>query len=253
MTKKTVQRAKVKPRMNPLENSDVNFQYILENYKEICYNVENAKVKYAKNGADVAIMAVTKTVEPEKINFAVSQGIKLLGENRVQEFMSKKDMYDKSAQVHFIGHLQTNKVKYIINDVSLIQSVDSIKLASEINRLAVKNSKVMDVLVEVNVGDEASKSGVAFEECIGLVKEISAFDNVHIKGLMAIPPIGCGEDTFERMNELYQRIGEMQIKGVDMDILSMGMSGDYELAIKHGSNLVRIGTKLFGARKYFGG
>jgi hypothetical protein len=131
--------------------------------------------------------------------------------------------------------------------------VDSIKLASEINRLAVKNSKVMDVLVEVNVGDEASKSGVAFEECIGLVKEISAFDNVHIKGLMAIPPIGCGEDTFERMHELYQRIGEMQIKGVDMDILSMGMSGDYELAIKHGSNLVRIGTKLFGARKYFGG
>ena len=243
MTKKTVQRAKVKPRMNPLENSDVNFQYILENYKEICYNVENAKVKYAKSGADVAIMAVTKTVEPEKINFAVSQGIKLLGENRVQEFMSKKDMYDKSAQVHFIGHLQTNKVKYIIN----------VKLASEINRLAVKNSKVMDVLIEVNVGDEASKSGVAFEECIGLVKEISAFDNVHIKGLMAIPPIGCGEDTFERMHELYQKISEMQIKGVDMDILSMGMSGDYELAIKHGSNLVRIGTKLFGARKYFGG
>ena len=239
--------------MNPLENSELNFQYILENYKEICYNVENAKVKYSKSGADVSIMAVTKTVEPEKINFAVSQGIKLLGENRVQEFMSKKDMYDKSAQVHFIGHLQTNKVKYIINDVALIQSVDSVKLASEINRLAVKNSKVMDVLVEVNVGDEASKSGVAFEECIGLVKDISALDNVHIKGLMAIPPIGCGEDIFEKMHELYLKIGEMQIKGVDMDILSMGMSGDYELAIKHGSNLVRIGTKLFGARKYFGG
>ena len=239
--------------MNPLENSDVNFQYILENYKEICYNVENARAKYAKSGENVQIMAVTKTVEPEKINFAVSQGIKLLGENRVQEFMSKKDMYDKSAQVHFIGHLQTNKVKYIINDVSLIQSVDSVKLANEINRLAVKNSKFMDVLIEVNVGDEASKSGVAFEECIGLIKGISALDNVHIKGLMAIPPIGCGEDTFERMHELYQKISEMQIKGVDMDILSMGMSGDYELAIKHGSNLVRIGTKLFGARKYFGG
>ena len=106
---------------------------------------------------------------------------------------------------------------------------------------------------EVNVGDEESKSGVAFEECIGLIKGISALDNVHIKGLMAIPPIGCGEDTFEKMHELYLKIGEMQIKGVDMDILSMGMSGDYELAIKHGSNLVRIGTKLFGARKYFGG
>lgn len=198
-------------------------------------------------------MAVTKTVEPEKINFAIQQGIKLLGENRVQEFISKKDMYDKSAQVHFIGHLQTNKVKYIINDVSLIQSVDSVKLAGEINRLAVKNNKTMDVLVEVNVGDEITKSGVAFSDCTELVKSISEFENVHIKGLMAIPPIGCGEDVFEKMHELYLRIGEMKLKNVEMDILSMGMSGDYELAIKHGSNLVRIGTKLFGARKYFGG
>ena len=162
-------------------------------------------------------------------------------------------MYDKSAQVHFIGHLQTNKVKYIINDVSLIQSVDSVKLAGEINRLAVKNNKTMDVLVEVNVGDEITKSGVAFNDCTELVKSISEFENVHIKGLMAIPPIGCGEDVFEKMHELYLRIGEMKLKNVEMDILSMGMSGDYELAIKHGSNLVRIGTKLFGARKYFGG
>ena len=198
-------------------------------------------------------MAVTKTVEPEKINYAIQQGVKLLGENRVQEFISKKDMYDKSAQVHFIGHLQTNKVKYIINDVSLIQSVDSVKLAGEINRLAVKNNKTMDVLVEVNVGDEITKSGVALNDCTELVKSISEFENVHIKGLMAIPPIGCGEDVFEKMHELYLRIGEMKLKNVEMDILSMGMSGDYELAIKHGSNLVRIGTKLFGARKYFGG
>ncbi len=239
--------------MSPLEISSSNFQYILENYKEICYNVENAKDKYARSGENVQIMAVTKTVEPEKINFAIQQGIKLLGENRVQEFISKKDMYDKSAQVHFIGHLQTNKVKYIINDVSLIQSVDSVKLAGEINRLAVKNNKTMDVLVEVNIGDEITKSGVAFNDCTELVKSISEFENVHIKGLMAIPPIGCGEDVFEKMHELYLRIGEMKLKNVEMDILSMGMSGDYELAIKHGSNLVRIGTKLFGARKYFGG
>ncbi len=245
--------AKGKKKMNPLDNSSLNFQYILENYKEICYNVENAKAKYAKSSADVQIMAVTKTVEPQKINFAISQGIRLLGENRVQEFMSKKDQYDKSAQVHFIGHLQTNKVKYIINDVSLIQSVDSLKLAGEINRLALKNNKVMDVLVEVNVGDEISKSGVAFDECVKLVEGISELENVHVRGLMAIPPIGCGEDVFEKMHELYLKLGEMSIDSVDMDILSMGMSGDYELAIKHGSNLVRIGTKLFGARKYFGG
>lgn len=239
--------------MSPLENSSVNFQYILENYKEICYNVENAKAKYVGDNSEVQIMAVTKTVEPEKINFAVSQGIKLLGENRVQEFISKKDQYDRSAQVHFIGHLQTNKVKYIINDVSLIQSVDSVKLAGEINRLAQKNSKTMDILVEVNVGNEATKSGIAFDDCTELVKSIAEFENIHVKGLMAIPPIGCGEETFEKMHELFLSIKDKNIRGVDMDILSMGMSGDYELAIKHGSNLVRIGTKLFGARKYFGG
>ncbi len=235
-----------------LQNNEQNFQYILENYKEICYNVENAKAKY-QNGSDVRIMAVTKTVEPEKINFAVAQGIKLLGENRVQEFLSKKEQYDPSAEVHFIGHLQTNKVKYIINDVSLIQSVDSLKLASEINRLAMKNGKKMNVLIEVNVGNELSKSGVGYGDCVSLVKDISLLENVSVKGLMAIPPIGCGEDEFERMHELFENIKAMNINGTDMQTLSMGMSGDYELAIKHGSNLVRIGTKLFGARKYFGG
>lgn len=235
------------------KNNSSNFQYILENYKEICYNVENARAKYAKSGENVQIMAVTKTVEPEKINFAISQGIKLLGENRVQEFISKKDSYDKSAQVHFIGHLQTNKVKYIIQDVSMIQSVDSVKLAEQIDRSAFSHKKIMDVLVEVNVGEEATKSGVSYDKCSELIHEISQLENIRVKGLMAIPPVGCDEGVFEKMHELYLKIGEMNIKGVSMQTLSMGMSGDYELAIKHGSNLVRIGTKLFGARKYFGG
>ncbi len=239
--------------MTPLKNYSYNFQYILENYKEICYNIENAKAKYVKNGADVQLMAVTKTVEPEKINFAVENGIRLLGENRVQEFLSKKDQYDKRAQVHFIGHLQTNKVKYIINDVSLIQSVDSLKLANEINRLADKNDKTMDVLIEVNIGDEATKSGIDRNSCKELIKNISELERIRVKGLMAIPPIGCGEDVFESMHQLYEEIEQMHCQNVSMEILSMGMSGDYELAIKHGSNLVRIGTKLFGARKYFGG
>lgn len=239
--------------MTPLKNNSYNFQYILENYKEICYNIENAKAKYVKNGADVQLMAVTKTVEPEKINFAVENGIRLLGENRVQEFLSKKDQYDKRAQVHFIGHLQTNKVKYIINDVSLIQSVDSLKLANEINRLADKNDKTMDVLIEVNIGDEATKSGIDRNSCKELIKNISELERIRVKGLMAIPPIGCGEDVFEAMHQLYEEIEQMHCQNVSMEILSMGMSGDYELAIKHGSNLVRIGTKLFGARKYFGG
>lgn len=227
------------------------FDYILENYKEICYNVNNAREKYGKG--DVRIMAVTKTVPFEKVNFMVENGLTLLGENRVQEYLSKKDCYDKRAEVHFIGHLQTNKVKYIADSVSLIQSVDSLKLANEINKQAAKASKAMDILIEINIGDEVSKSGIDKSELFELVSQISELDNVRIKGLMAIPPIGAGEEIFDKMNELFCLTKEKEMERVSMDILSMGMSGDYELAIKHGSNLVRIGTKLFGARNYLKG
>ena len=227
------------------------FDYILENYKEICYNVNNAREKYGKG--DVRIMAVTKTVPFEKVNFMVENGLTLLGENRVQEYLSKKDCYDKRAEIHFIGHLQTNKVKYIADSVSLIQSVDSLKLANEINKQAAKASKAMDILIEINIGDEVSKSGIDKSELFELVSQISELDNVRIKGLMAIPPIGAGEEIFDKMNELFCLTKEKEMERVSMDILSMGMSGDYELAIKHGSNLVRIGTKLFGARNYLKG
>ena len=238
----------------PNQEADSNkFTEVLENYKEICYNVENAKAKYRKSDETVRIMAVTKTVAPEKVNFAVSQGLTLLGENRVQEYLSKKDLYDKSAEVQFIGHLQTNKVKYIINDVTLIQSVDNLRLAGEINRLADKNNKIMDILVEINIGDEATKSGVGADEVMELIYQISEMKNVAVKGFMAIPPVGSGEDVFEKMNGIFLSVKEKSIPNVSMDILSMGMSGDYEIAIKHGSNLVRIGTRLFGARKYLEG
>lgn len=226
------------------------FAYIAENYKEIVNNVENAKAKYRSPEEKIQIMAVTKTVEPEKVNFAVSQGITLLGENRVQEYLSKKDSYSPEAQVHMIGHLQTNKVKYIINDVSMIQSVDSFKLATEINRLAMKNNKIMDILIEVNVGSEDSKSGVPVAEALSLAEQISLLENVRIRGLMAIPPINCSEALFEKMQELYNELSSRKLDNMSCDVLSMGMSGDYETAIKYGSNLIRIGTKLFGARKY---
>lgn len=231
-------------------NNQLEFKYVLENYKEICYNIENAKSKYRTDDSTVELMAVTKTVEPEKVNYAISQGITLLGENRVQEYLSKKDRYDKKADVHFIGHLQTNKVKYIINDVNMIQSVDSIKLANEINRLAEKNNKNMNVLIEVNIGDELTKSGISKENLFELLNEMSELNNISVCGLMAIPPVNSDERVFAQMNELFLKAKEMQYANISMNILSMGMSGDYELAIKHGSNLVRIGTKLFGARKY---
>ena len=236
--------------MNQQSAAPSEFGAIRENLKEIRYNISEALAKYRHSGDEVSIMAVTKTVAPEKINYAVSQGITLLGENRVQEYLSKKDSYDKSAQVHMIGHLQTNKVKYIIGEVSMIQSVDSLKLAGEINRLAVRDGIVMDVLLEVNIGDEESKSGISKDSIMTLAQQMQELSNVRIRGLMAIPPIGADEAVFAQMNELYCELRESKLSRVEADVLSMGMSGDYELAVKHGSTLVRIGTKLFGARKY---
>lgn len=233
-----------------VDNGSDNFDFIVENYREICYNIENAKAKCGRESETVGIMAVTKTVAAEKVNAAVNCGITLLGENRVQEYLSKKDLYDSRAKVHMIGHLQTNKVKYIIGSVDMIESVDSIKLASEINRLSKARNLVTDLLVEVNIGDEGSKSGVKAEDAVELIKQASQLEAVRVKGLMAIPPINFDDDIYKRLQELFEKIKAENIPGVSMETLSVGMSGDYEKAVMYGSNLVRIGTKLFGARKY---
>lgn len=230
-----------------------NYSFVVENYNRICYNINNIKAKYRNASDNIEIMAVTKTVEPEIINTAIACGINLLGENRVQEFMSKKDEYNKNAKVHFIGALQTNKVKYIINEVSNIQSVDSFKLAQEIDKQALKNNIVMDILLEINIGNEQSKSGINKDDLEQLVYSLSELNNINVKGLMSIPPISADEHLYDSMNSLFNEYKGKNIKNLNMEILSMGMSNDYEIAIKHGSNLVRIGTGLFGARKYIGG
>jgi pyridoxal phosphate enzyme (YggS family) len=227
-----------------------NFNYIDENYKRILDSVSNAIAKYRSPEDEVRIMAVTKTVQPEAINHAIGLGIDLLGENRVQEYLSKRDLYDPSARVDFIGHLQTNKVKYIIDDVSLIHSVDSLKLAQEVDRLAARSHKVQDVLVEVNIGEEDSKAGVRPQLLRPLLEELSQLENVRVKGLMTLPPANGGEKFLARMQELYIDISQETLDNIDMTILSMGTSGDYAQAIRYGSNLVRIGTALFGARTY---
>lgn len=230
------------------DNNSNNYLYVVENYRNICYNVNQLKSKYRSDSDNIEIMAVTKTVTPEIVNVAIENGVSLLGENRVQEFLSKKNLYNKKAQVHFIGTLQTNKVKYIINDVSMIQSVDSFKLANEINKQAKKNNRVMDVLIEVNIGDESTKSGVDSNDVSNLLDEISSLDNVRIKGLMAIPPINAPEALYEKMYQLFIDMGSKKLDNISMDILSMGMTNDYQLAIKYGSNIIRIGTGLFGKR-----
>ena len=224
------------------------FGFIDENLKRINYNLNEAAAKYRRSDEKISLMAVTKTVAPEYVNYAVSKGVKLLGENRVQEFQSKKDFYDKSAKVHFIGHLQTNKVKYIIDSVEMIQSVDSMKLALEINRLSEKTSKITDVLCEINIGGEESKDGISRDEAKELVYRMSELKNIRVCGLMTIPPPFESEKFLYEMQTLYNEISAENIENVNMNVLSMGMSNDYETAIKYGSTLVRIGTGLFGNR-----
>lgn len=227
-----------------------DFSYIDRNLRIIRERAGEAMAKYRSPEDNVRIMAVTKTVAPEAVNHAVSLGLDLLGENRVQEYLSKKDVYDKSAEVHFIGSLQTNKVKYIVDSVSMIHSVDSFRLGEVISRQAVSHGKIIDILCEVNIGGEDSKSGISPSGLGELIEQLAQLDGIRIRGLMTIPPPSDSDVFLGRIKELFDRTAEEKKSLVSMDTLSMGMSGDYAEAIKYGSDIVRIGTGLFGARNY---
>lgn len=224
-----------------------------ENYSRIKQEIALAAQKSGRKPQDITLLAATKTVDVEIINHAIKNGIDYIGENRVQELTAKNDFY-LPVHKHFIGHLQTNKVKYIIDKVELIESVDSLRLAKEISKEAVKRGKVMDILLEINIGNEESKSGFRAEEVIDSAKEISKLVGVRIQGIMAIPPI-CEDEQilrgyFKKMSKLFVDIGNEKIDNSSMKILSMGMSDDFAVAIEEGANLVRIGTALFGRRNY---
>ena len=224
-----------------------------KNYAEILENIENAAKKIGKNPSDIILLAATKTVDAETINYAINKGVNHIGENKVQEFLSKNDDIIPVHR-HFIGHLQTNKVKDIIEKVEMIHSVDSYKLASEISKQAKKHDKIMDFLIEVNIGDEDSKWGFKPDSLLQNIQEISKLPNIRIRGLMAIPPI-CNHSSenrvfFKKMYKLFIDIKGQNIDNSSMDILSMGMSDDYSVAIEEGSNLIRLGTALFGKRVY---
>lgn len=224
-----------------------------QNYESVMEKFNLALQSVGKTREDVTLLAATKTVDVDTINYAISKGITHIGENKVQELLSKHD-YLNVVTEHFIGHLQTNKVKDVIDKVSLVQSVDSIKLAREISKQAKKRNIVMDILLEVNIGKEESKWGFLPEETLNAVMEISTFDNLRICGLMTIPPICENEQTqikfFREMYNLYVDIREKNIDNTNISILSMGMSDDFDLAIREGANLVRVGTALFGKRNY---
>lgn len=225
---------------------------IRENYLEIMENVASAAREAGRKPEDVRVLAVTKFVDEARVREALDAGARLAGESRVQELVGKLPMFaEYGTEVHLIGQLQTNKVKYIIGKVAVIQSVDRAELAQEISRLAVKNGTVQDIAVEVNIGSEQQKGGILPGELFPFIETITALPGVRFRGLMCIPP-DVGEEEvrryFARLRELYEKARELFAQ-CPIDILSMGMSGDYRTAIAEGSNMVRIGTALFGARQ----
>ncbi len=224
-----------------------------ENLSIVLNKFKSALKKSNKNEKDVILLAATKTVDVDTINYAISKGISFVGENKVQELILKFDKLNPTHQ-HFIGHLQTNKVKYIIDKVEMIHSVDTIKLANEISKQAVKNNILMEILLEVNIGNENSKWGFKTYEIEQAVREIAKLKGLKICGLMTIPPITTSETEvrkyFREMYKLFIDIRNKNIHNSYMNILSMGMSDDFDIAIEEGANLVRIGTALFGKRNY---
>lgn len=225
------------------------------NYKLINERIVEAAQKAGKSREDITFLAATKTVEPEVINHAISLGLDHIGENKVQELLSKYDSYNlEKCSLQFIGHLQSNKVRQIVDKVDLIQSVDSVKLANEIAKQSLKINKTTDILVEVNIGREENKSGVYPENLEELLCEISKIEGISVKGLMTIPPICDNKHKiskyFNNMHNIFIDISQKKLDNISMTILSMGMSADYYEAILEGANMVRIGSSLFGARDY---
>ncbi len=196
-------------------------------------------------GKNVTIVAATKMVAPEIISTLPENGVSIAGENKVQELLSK---YDKVSGVvwHFIGRLQRNKVKYIVDKVDMIQSVDSIQLADEINKQCAKIAKIMPVLVEINMGEE-SKGGVSFENVFELVDYVERLPQLKLNGIMSVLPINAEVAMYDRIYELFCQV---RAKYSHADVLSVGMSADYQIAVEHGANMVRLGSCLFGQRIY---
>lgn len=227
---------------------------LAENLKQVEENIKNACEKAGREREEVTLVAVSKTKPVSMLQEIYDCGIRDFGENKVQEICEKREEMPEDIKWHMIGHLQRNKVKYIIKDVALIHSVDTYRLAEEINIQAKKIKRIVPVLIEVNVAGETTKFGIPVAETLQLVTEIAKLDSIRIKGLMTIAPfVENPEDNrgyFQKIKELSVDIGAKNIDNVSMDILSMGMTGDYTVAIEEGATIVRVGTGIFGARNY---
>ena len=227
---------------------------ICGNLKEVEAKIEAACKRAGRDRSEVTLIAVSKTKPVEMLEEAYETGIREFGENKVQEMMDKYEVMPKDIHWHMIGHLQRNKVKYLMGKAALIHSVDSLRLAEEISAQSVKHEVTTDILIEVNIAGEETKFGTDREEAIALVEAAAKLPNIHICGLMTIAPfVENPEDNrkyFQQIRQLSVDIKEKNIDNVDMRILSMGMTGDYEVAIEEGATMVRVGTGIFGARNY---
>ena len=225
---------------------------IAENLKQVQDRIAAAAKRAGRDPGAVTLVTVSKTVEHERIREAVAAGASVLGENRVQEAKEKIEALGRIASWHLIGRLQSNKAKYAVRLFDLIHSVDSLDLAKELDKQAVKNNKVQDVLIEVSIAGEEQKAGVAAEALGGFVREAAQLSHIRIRGLMAMPPYSEDpEDSrhyYRRLRELAGSLKELKVRNVSMDILSMGMSGDFEVAVEEGATMVRVGTAIFGER-----
>ncbi len=228
----------------------VNEDKVIEKYKNAMSRLETALEESGRNVKDVLVIGASKTMPLERILFVRDNtDVKIFGENRVQELLEK---YTPDVRWHFIGQLQTNKVKYIVDKVELIHSVDRLSLLQEIDRQAKKHGKVQDILIEVNIGGEEKKGGVAPEEVIDFAKEVDKYPSVRLKGLMSVLP-NVEKDALNafylQLSKLYDTLKQTRLDNADIRYLSAGMSNDYDVAVKYGANIVRLGRALFGERE----
>lgn len=219
--------------------------------RRISLSIEEAALNANRSPADVRLMGVVKSHPPEAIQAAIGAGLMLYGENKAQELAGHLFAYNENCRVHFIGHLQRNKVRQVLEMVDMVQSLDRMSLAMEIDRCAFEKERFAQVLLEINIGKETAKSGIAPEEAEDFLHHMASLKHIRTNGLMCIPPVGDDLQTeryFDAMHRLFLDIQAKKIHNVSMDILSMGMSSDFLLAVKHGSTLVRIGKAIFGER-----
>lgn len=222
--------------------------------EEVEERIQEACRRAGRDRSEVTLIAVSKTKPAEVLKEAYDLGIRVFGENKVQELTEKYEVLPKDIRWHMIGHLQTNKVKYIADKVELIHSVDSLKLAETIEKEAAKRNRTIDILVEVNVAEEKSKFGLKMEEVIPFIEKVAGFSHINVRGLMTIAPFvenpEKNRSVFADLRKLSVDITEKNIDNVNVSILSMGMTNDYEVAIEEGATMVRVGTGIFGARNY---